>query len=126
MSRIKTTHYTRGISVTEWRNSQGEYHREPGEGPAWVMVSADGTKMQEAYYTHGLWHREDGPAVCVFWPDGTPLIRRWYQHGKLHRIHGPAYEMFNEEGTLIYTENWVNGVETPTSSTKPAVTDVAH
>lgn len=108
---IKTKNHTKGINSTEWKDQKGLLHRDGG--PAYVMVASDGTKMQEAYYTHGLWNRLDGPAVIEYYPDGKPLKKYWYQHGQKHRINGPAYEMFNENGKKIYNENWIKGKKQP-------------
>lgn len=88
---------------SEWRNDEGELHRE--DGPA--MVCENGSKD---WYWNGKLHREDGPATeCgngyKAWflngqrhrEDGPAIeyangITEWYLNGELHREHGPAIE----------------------------------
>ena len=91
---------------TQWRNKEGQLHREDGPAVEW----SDGTKSwyqyekrhredgpaveyangDKCWYKNGLQHREDGPAVE--WASGD---KYWYQNGKLHREDGPAIECAN-------------------------------
>ena len=66
---------------TEWRNIEGELHREDGPAVKW---SSCGTKE---WYQNGKRHREGGPAVE--WSNGS---KEWWLNGKLHREDGPATE----------------------------------
>ena len=77
---------------TEWRNPQGNLHRE--DGPA--IEYKDGSK---AWALNGLWHRADGPAVEM--ADGS---KQWWVDGKRHREDGPAVE--RADGSK---EWWVDG-----------------
>jgi hypothetical protein len=88
---------------TEWRNPQGDLHRE--DGPAieykggskewWVdgkRHREDGPAVEYAYgskawFLKGKPHRADGPAVE--WADGS---KEWWVDGQRHRLDGPAIE----------------------------------
>lgn len=60
----------------EWRNEDGQYHRE--DGPA---IKQNGVLY---WYLNGLCHRENGPAIE--WKDGW----EWHSKGRPHRICGPS------------------------------------
>ena len=77
---------------TQWRNVEGQYHREDGPAIEWT----NGSKF---WYLHGELHHENGPAIE--WSDGT---KEWYQNGKLHRVDGPASEW--SDGSTSW---WFNG-----------------
>jgi hypothetical protein len=64
----------------EWRNKEGQLHREDGPSREWPAKGAT------AWYRNGKLHRDDGPAM-----DG-PLGKSWYRNGKRHREDGPAVE----------------------------------
>lgn len=68
----------------EYRNSDGELHRE--DGPA---IEYD--KGHKIWYKSGVLHREDGPAVE--YDKGRKKI--WVVNGKFHREDGPAFEYAN-------------------------------
>jgi uncharacterized protein (UPF0216 family) len=78
---------------TEYRNEQGQLHRE--DGPA--VELPDGSKV---YYQNNLLHRNDGPAVEL--ADGTKI---YYQNNERHRDNGPAVIWHNGK-----VEYWLNGV----------------
>jgi hypothetical protein len=69
--------------MKEYRDRDGEYHREGGPALEWD----NGGKL---WYWHGQYHRQDGPA-CEY-AYGTKI---WCWHGKYHREDGPAYEDAN-------------------------------
>jgi hypothetical protein len=69
----------------EWKNENGQYHRD--DGPAVIYPS--GTK---AWYKNGQLHRDDGHAVIF--RDGT---KHWYINDQLHRNDGPA--LIRPDGT---------------------------
>jgi hypothetical protein len=75
----------------EYRNEQGQLHRE--DGPA--IERTDGTKY---YFKNGKLHREDGPAIE--YADGDIA---YYKNGNLHREDGPAIEYAN--GNKFYYFN---------------------
>ena len=66
------------FSEIEYRNENGEKHRE--DGPA--VIYSDGT---QCWCKNGKLHREDGPAAI--YSNGTQC---WYKNDKLHRENGPA------------------------------------
>ena len=68
---------------TQWRNLEGELHREDGPAVEW----ADGTK---SWWLNGQRHREDGPAIE--YADGD---KKWFLNGQCHREDGPAIEYAN-------------------------------
>ena len=78
---------------TEWRNKDGQLHRE--DGPA--IENVYGTKE---WYINGKLHREDGPAIE--WKNGA---KAWHLNGKFHREDGPAFE----DG--VYKTWYINGKE---------------
>jgi hypothetical protein len=74
----------------EWKNFEGQLHRE--DGPA--RIFSDG---RQEWWKDGELHREDGPAI-----DYLDTLKEWWVDGERHRIGGPA---------LIYSsaeEWWVN------------------
>ena len=64
----------------EYRNEQGQLHREDGPAITWE----DGT---QEWYINGELHRTDGPARVWGY---SPYIQEWYWHNELHREDGPA------------------------------------
>ena len=112
---------------TEWRNKQGQLHRE--DGPAIICFNGG-----QGYFQNGKKHREDGPAVI--YPDG---IKEWWlndkeilfsysmlkyfvskiysklklefgiivefknKKGQLHRTDGPA--LIEPDGSQLYFQN---------------------
>lgn len=85
---IKSTMKVLPNGDKEWRNEEGEFHRE--DGPA--IENANGIKM---WYKNGNRHREDGPAVEFVEGD-----KMWCLNGKLHRLDGPAYQ--DADGTVSW------------------------
>lgn len=77
---------------TEWRNENGDFHRE--DGPA--IERASGTKE---WLLNGQLHREDGPAIEL-----TSGYKAWYLNGYLHREDGPAIEYASGDRSW-----WLNG-----------------
>ena len=87
--------------VMEWRNEQGELHRECG--PAVIYANGD-----YEYYLDGKLHRAEGPAVR--WTDEDGDIKtEWYWDGKLHRAEGPAVEY----KSFGFTAWYIHGREIP-------------
>ena len=82
-------------------DAQGELHCD--DGPA--ITNDEG---YEAWYKHGLRHREDGPAIIDPY-DGS---QEWWFEGDLHREDGPAIEY--EDG---YKEWWLHGKQQPSPDT---------
>ena len=80
--------------TVEWRNSQGQLHRELG--PALEFANGD-----REWYQNDQRHRTDGPASE--YADGDCV---WYVNGELHREDGPAVEY-----ATGYHEYWINGKE---------------
>jgi hypothetical protein len=76
---------------TEYRNEQGQLHRE--DGPA--VVYTNGNKY---YYKNGLIHREDGPAIEF--ADGE---KHYFINGLMHNENGPAAEY--KDGSIVYYRN---------------------
>lgn len=66
--------FTDGEGNEEWRNKEGQLHRE--DGPA--MVWSDGTHK---WYYEGEFHREDGPAI-EWGGERSDREDAWYIHGK--------------------------------------------
>lgn len=70
----------------------GELHRDPNEGPAFVERTPKGTGIVTAYYWKGQLHSPDhGPAI-VEWNEGDVMPRKkgWFRHGFLHSAQGQA------------------------------------
>ena len=61
----------------EWRNANGELHRE--DGPA-----IEAPNVYKCWYRNGRLHREDGPAIE--WANG---YKGWWRDGKLRREDSP-------------------------------------
>jgi len=77
--------------VIEWRNQDGELHREDGPAKEWPARSA------QAWYRNGRLHRANGPAVEG--PEG----QSWFRRGKRHREDGPA--VIRADGTVEWYRN---------------------
>jgi hypothetical protein len=87
-NRSKTNTGTSVMTVTpdgakEWRNKDGELHRE--DGPAYE--ARDGS---QGWYINGKLHRVGGPALTRANGD-----KEWYLNGLLHREDGPALDFVN-------------------------------
>jgi hypothetical protein len=67
-------------------------HRD-GDKPALIHL-IDNKIVSQAYYQHGLLHRNKGPAMS--WDTGS---YQYYQHGVLHNDNGPACHYVRENGT---------------------------
>ena len=78
----------------EYRNSNGQKHRE--DGPA-----IENTYGDKVWYQNGKLHRENGPAIE--WNDGS---KEWWLNDKIHRTDGPAIENINGN-----KEWYINGQE---------------
>ncbi len=127
----RTLHYEidldSGVIVSEVYRLDGELHRDPMEGPAYLCRVKDrsGTYFiyQERYYWHGKLHRENGPAKIEY-GNGHPgpmTDEIYYRHGLLHRDPkiGPAHvERLNEaiiitERYYFYGKLWRNPADGP-------------
>jgi hypothetical protein len=90
-----------GVVVRETYRLDGQRHRDPKEGPAYVWCdSSDGTLIEECYCWHGRLHREDGPARIgyEYGEKGTTVAyEMYYRHGVMHRDpkQGPAWINYN-------------------------------
>ena len=78
----------------EYRNINGELHREDGPAIEWN----NGAKK---WFLNGKLHRVNGPAI-----EHINGILSWYHNGELHRTDGPAVIWPDGEG-----EFWLNGEE---------------
>lgn len=103
-----------GTVVSETHRLDGQRHRDPREGPAYIYRSINtGLAIREYYYWHGRLHRSDGPARVEYNADATAMTSEmYYRHGLLHRDpkQGPARIERNNMGTVVITESYyVNG-----------------
>jgi len=81
-----------------WRNNKGECHRDPKDGPAYIVANG-----RKEYWFNGELHRDakDGPAIIC--ADGR---KQYWFNDQRHRDpkDGPAVILAN--GTKEY---WFNG-----------------
>src|ERR1043165_1491832 len=102
--------------VEECYQQDGEYHRDPSEGPAYRRWHDSNKRlMRESYYWKGKRHRDSatGPAEMHWHPTSGRLYRtEYYMHGRCHRDpkEGPAIMRWQGmTGALRQVEYWVDG-----------------
>jgi hypothetical protein len=91
----------RRVILYEWHwDWRGRLHRNPKDGPAFLIRNEGGTVCHEEYYWHGKWHREDGPARISRGPGGFICLENWFRFGRLHRdpAEGPAMQIWDRPG----------------------------
>ncbi|MBB5048532.1 hypothetical protein HNR60_003299 [Rhodopseudomonas rhenobacensis] len=109
--RVRTTetNLDNGIAVRDAYRLNGRLHRDPSEGPAFVLRDEyDGSVIFLEYRWHGRLHRVGAPAFILYvgrFRSGTQAIREeYYVSGRLHRdpAEGPAViERNGATGTVV-------------------------
>lgn len=69
-----------GYRTEEWRNNDGQRHRD--NAPAHITYNQDGTIWKEEYWQDGEHHRIDDPAIIEYNSDGTIKRQEYWQGGK--------------------------------------------
>lgn len=110
---ILTRHNISGVALQEqyWRN--GVLHRE--HGPASVERGADGTVIFEAWYRDGDMHRDPAEGPAFIWRAGEDGITReeFYVGGVLLNASlGPAIIRRDRSGKVVEEEYWDGDRET--------------
>jgi hypothetical protein len=106
---IQETDLTTGVVVEEVYLHGNRKHRDPAEGPAWVLrAPVTGIVTKEYYLRHGKYFRQDGPAfVARCEVSGAITHQAWYgSPGKRHRADGPAIRYWNPATGVVYTEEY--------------------
>jgi hypothetical protein len=98
-----------GVVVTEIHQLNGQRHRDPAFGPAYIFRDSEsGAVATERYYWQGRLHRIGGPAVLDHNLEGVVICEKYYRHGALHRNpkQGPAWIDRNRAGTVLTAERY--------------------
>ena len=103
------TAVTNSRGDVEYRNEQGQLHRE--DGPAVVFNGGS-----VAYWRNGKLHREGAPAIV------TGSSEAWYHNGKRHREDGPAYIERDREGEVVLEEFFIDDKELDALPLRPLPT----
>lgn len=133
---VVVTNTDNGEVVQEGWYSGGKLHRDPKNGPAWMLNKAS---LHQKWYVDGELHREDGPATfekdnetglvieegwvmrgtahreggaaSIFRCEITGVMTQeyWRDHGKLSRKNGPAYIHRNQNTGVCEKERWYEG-----------------
>jgi hypothetical protein len=100
---------TRVVVLETYRQSH-RLHRDSTEGPAYIRREPQtGIVLEERYYRHGRYHRDDGPAVVRYSAvNSVPFYEMYYHDGLMHRDpkEGPARIERNWDGSLVLIESY--------------------
>lgn len=100
---LRETDLETGVAVSEAYRLNGRLHRDPNEGPAFIVRNpATGLLVKQRYYWHGRLHRPNGPARRAYDENGMLLYEQYYCHGVMNRDpgQGPAWIERQVDGSL--------------------------